>query len=526
MNSFIKNTGYRFTLAMVTVLALLAAPATLNAKDKIFDLTILFTNDTNGRPLPFTYMEQPGQGGIAARATLVEELTGGNKKKSNTIILDTGGILMGRPESNLVEGATDAAGMSKMEYDASGVGIPELYNGYDAFNNFNEQCDFYLLNANVSETKSKDPITDSYLVLKVGGMKGVSVGIFSVVTDEGASLLSKKARKEFTFTDPIKAAQKTVLDLKKEKVDYIIALTYLGYYPDDRRAGSRTLAQSVDGIDLIIDGRTGIKLDEADEVNGTKIVQAGKWGLFLGDARVKFTNKKATGFTFTAHPVNYKENGELIGKALKEDPRVAKAIKQQLRTLDKLRSKEIATIDKGTIDTADIRTAENALGNLICDAMIDYTGADIAFQNSGGIGTDNLSPGVITRKSLDTLIKYDNSLYLVNLTGSDIRQVLSYSVKRQGYGSFLQVGGIRFTWSKNSYELSDITVGGNPLDDETIYKVVINSWMAQGGDGFTLLRDLEKKNNLNILHREVVYDYLAKLGKFEPMLDGRINTID
>ncbi|HQJ05448.1 MAG TPA: hypothetical protein PLI57_03600, partial [Spirochaetota bacterium] len=86
------------------------------------NLKILFTCDNNGRPLKFRNMEADDQGGIPARATLISKLAG-DRKKNNVLILDTGSIFTGRPESNLFNGATDIAGYNSIPYDAAAIGI-------------------------------------------------------------------------------------------------------------------------------------------------------------------------------------------------------------------------------------------------------------------------------------------------------------------------------------------------------------------------------------------------------------------
>ena len=158
--------------------------------------------------------------------------------------------------------------------------------------------------------------------------------------------------------------------------------------------------------------------------------------------------------------------------------------------------------------------------------MIDFTKADMAFQNAGGIGKEVLESEKINRRSFDEIIKYDNSVVLINMMGAEVKKILKYSMNSMGYGGFLQVGGIRFTYSKSSQQISDIKVKDKDLDDTKIYKVAINSWLAAGGDGYEIFKKISNKVNLNILHREVVYNYLEKQKNIKPCIDGRINIID
>ena len=510
----------------VVLLILLLNIIVVWAKTNTIELTIFFTNDTNGHPLSFSYMQEDDQAGIPARATLIKKLLK-DKNKPNVLILDAGGILIGRPESNLFDGITDITGMNSIGYDAAGVGISELWGSLKKFNALNSKADFYFLCANVKNKKNNE-ICDKFIIKKFGGFKGINVGIFSVITDEAINELPDEARKEYKFLDPIKTAEYIVQELKskKNKADIIIALTYMGYYPDDSIVGSRTLASSVNGIDIIIDARTGLKLDEPITVNKTKICQAFKWGLYLGEIKLKIKDKKIIDFQYQLHPVNYKKDGILVGELIKKDEKVLKAINSKMFNIDNVLKKTIAKIKKEKLDPKNIRYKETEIGNLICDAMIDFTKADMAFQNAGGIGKEVLESEKINRRSFDEIIKYDNSVVLINMMGAEVKKILKYSMNSMGYGGFLQVGGIRFTYSKSSQQISDIKVKDKDLDDTKIYKVAINSWLAAGGDGYEIFKKISNKVNLNILHREVVYNYLEKQKNIKPCIDGRINIID
>ncbi|OHD16963.1 MAG: hypothetical protein A2Y34_15735 [Spirochaetes bacterium GWC1_27_15] len=517
---FLKKNIFVFLLIVFFVSYIKSAP---------IELTILFTNDTNGHPLSFSYNGDEGQGGIPARATLIKKLAG-DKKKNNVLILDSGGFLIGRPESNLFDGVPDIAGMNACGYDAVGFGMSEIYDSKKKFEMINKQADFYMLSSNIKVlnfSKNEQDIADTEMIKVFGGISGVKVGIFSVISEDVRPFLSEQAGKEFVITDPIKEAKDRVENLKtKQKVDIVIGLTYLGYFPDDSRIGSRTLASSVPGIDIIIDGKTGLKLEEPSIVNNTRIFQAFKWGLFVGEIKLKIDKKKIIDVQYKLHPVNYKEKGVLIGDKLEEDKQVLTAIKGKMKNFDNLLAKKIVTIKDGNFPIKNIRKDENEFGNLICDALLNFTKTNVAFQNSGGIIDTTIDISKITRKSFDDAIKYDNSVIVVNMTGAEIKQALEFSTKRMGYGSFLQVAGIRFTYSKTNGSISNIKIQDKELIEDNVYKVTINSWIADGGDGYTVFKNIPFKNDLNILVREVVYDYLEKSGNYKPYIDGRINIIE
>jgi len=468
-------------------------------------------------------MEADDQGGIPARATLISKLAG-NRKKNNVLILDTGSIFNGRPESNLFNGATDIAGYNSILYDAAAIGITELQRSKSDFEAINNTAEFYYLSANVSTTtltKREEHLSDSYHIKKIGGYNGIKVGIFSVISEDARNLIPSEYKNDYLISDPIKAAKDAINELKEQKVDIIIALTHLGYYPDDSNIGSRTLANSIKGIDLIIDGRTGLNFSDAEVVNGIPIFQTMKWGLYVGEIDLLITDKKIKSYKYASHPVNYKINGTLVGEKISEDEKTLLNIEKAMKNKDKVLSGKIATITDGSsIDLKTVRTQENEFGNLLCDAILDYTKADIALQNSGGINYKESLDNTINRTSLDKAIPYDNSVVTINLTGEEIIKILEYSISRKGYGSFLQVGGIKFMYN-SSGEVYELYLNKTQLNKDKSYKVAINSWLAIGGDGYELFKEKKGFDYYN-LTREVLYDYLTAKKTVKPVIDGRM----
>jgi 5'-nucleotidase / UDP-sugar diphosphatase len=494
--------------------------------DNPLEVTLFFTNDTNGHPLSFKYNGFDGQGGIPARAALIKNIVKTKKIAfNNYLILDAGGIIRGREESNLYNGLTDITGMNSAGYFAAGVGVSELYGGAKNFVDLNSKAKFYFLSSNLKAVNQKNPeICDRFAIKKVGNLK---IGIFSVITENILKEMPEGARKDFAISNPIDTAKQIVKELKSEKnnVDIIIALTYLGYYPDDSSVGSKALAEAVEGIDLIIDGRTGLKLDEPAAAGNTKIVQAYKWGLFLGEINIKMADKKIQEIKYAIHPVNTKsEEGKLLGTAIQDDFIVLSAIKGKMQNMEATLVKELVKLS-AKMETKDSNIKETEIGDLICDSMIDYAKADIAFQNAGGISSGTLE-NMINRKNITGILKYDNPLFVYSLKGSDIIRILEYGIRSSGTGGFLQVGGLRFEYSKSGGKITKAEIKGKPVEANTFYNVAVSSWLSDGMDGYEIFKSIPDKINLNVVHREAIYQYLEKNKNITLKTDGRIKIID
>ncbi len=493
------------------------------------EITIFFTNDTNGHPLSFNFMGEVKQGGMPARFSLIKKLSR-DRKKSNIIILNSGGIVRGRPESNLYNGIPDIYGMNKIGYYASGAGTSEFYESAERLKDLNKKAKFKFLSSNVVAVNEKDRyVCDRYIVKQIGGSKGVKIGLFSLLTEEAINEISDQAKKDFVIANPIDTAKQIIAELKNKRneADIVIALTHLGYYPDDANIGSRALASAVDGIDIIIDGRTGLKLDKPVIINNTKICQAFKWGLYLGEIKLTVVDKKISDFRYKLYPVNITDNGKYIEEQIKENSFVSSTIKGKMKNFESRQKSKIAVIDgNAELTTKEVRYKETEIGNLICDALLDYTKADVAIQNAGGIGENKSLSGTINRKSFDEIIKYDNSVVVCTVKGENILRILNYSMTGISTGRFLQVGGIKFNYSKSSKGFSEIYINGEPIDNLKFYKIAINSWLSDGADGYKIFTQIPDKIDYNIIHREVVYNYIEKQKNIKPAIDGRINIID
>ena len=493
------------------------------------DITILFTGDSSGHPLQFDYMQQKGVGGFGARSTIFKRITG-DKSNENILILDTGGIVNGRAESNLFNGLPDIEGMNILKYDATGIGFAEINRDKDYFDSLNSSADFYFLCANLktlNKQQQETDITDEYYIKKFGGLKGIKVAVFSVISDEAINYLSEDGKKEFVIKNPIDKAKEIVNTLKnKEKADIIIALTYMGYYPDKSKFGSQTLAEEVSGIDLIIDGRTGYKFNKPVEINNTRIFQTSKLGLHVGEIKLKYENKQIIQVDFKQNPVNYMDTEDEV-EIIDEDPKTVNLVKKKMRNLDKLLDRQLTVLKNNNLDSRGIREGETSMGNMICDAIVEHFGIDIAFQHAGGIAEALINPdNAVNRKTFNEVIKYDNSIYISIMSGKKIKELLRFSLARKGYGPFLQVGGLSFTYTESTNTILDIKVNGEVIEDEHLYSVAFNSWIAEGGDGYQILKNHIDKDDMNITLREVVYEYLSKRDEYSPVLDRRINIIE
>ena len=183
-------------------------------------------------------------------------------------------------------------------------------------------------------------------------------------------------------------------------------------------------------------------------------------------------------------------------------------------------TKQIGKIDRDLIGGNPAREKEVELGDIITDIMREKTGAEIAFINSGSI-RQGLKKGAVTEKDLYSIFPFQDTVYTAELTGAEIREVLDFfSEKGAGVAGFLQVSGIKMTIYKGA--ALDIKLAGKDIDLKKKYKVAFNSFIANGGDGYTMLKNVKSKKDTAYLVASILVDYMKAKGTFAKPEGDRI----
>lgn len=296
---FIKQMAGASALTMVGGLTL---PSFTTKKQR--HITILHTNDTHSHIEPFkaNHNRNPNKGGVAKRATLVQQI---RKENPNTLLLDAGDIFQGTPYFNYFGGELEFKLMSMLKYDVATLGNHDFDNSIDGFYKQlpHAKFDFVSANYNFKNTILDTHVKPYTIIIK----DGIKIGVFGLGIElEG--LVSKKMYKETQYLDPIGIAQDISEELKNEhQCDLIICLSHLGYYykrnPD--KVSDLNLAKVTKNIDLIIGGHTHTFLPKptvAKNVDGKNLLinQVGAYGINVGRIDFYFDedgNKSANGTT-------------------------------------------------------------------------------------------------------------------------------------------------------------------------------------------------------------------------------------
>ena len=169
------------------------------------------------------------------------------------------------------------------------------------------------------------------------------------------------------------------------------------------------------------------------------------------------------------------------------------------------------------------------MGNMIADAMLARVadqGVTVALQNSGGIRA-SIDAGEVTKGEVLTVLPFQNTLSTFQVTGAVVVEALENGVSEieEVAGRFPQVAGMTFTVdpaAEVGARISDVMIGGAPVEMERVYGVVSNNFIRKGGDGYAMFKDAMNAYDFGPDVADVASEYLSANAPYVPVLDGRI----
>ena len=517
MRSRHKLLALALSLALLLSLAVpvcAAETTTSTTKDLTGHIVILHTNDVHG-----------GIAGYAKLAAVKESYT---TSGVYTLLVDAGDYIQGDPTVSASQGKTAIELMNSTGYDAATVGNHEFDYGYANLKTISAQANFPILAANVQYNGAT--AFDSHTIFTAAN--GKKIGVFGLETPETATKAHPAKIQGVTFVggqDMMKLAQTEVDTLKAAGCDYVICLGHLGI--DAESTGNRSIdvLNAVTGIDVFIDGHSHSTLDQIKAAtNGT-----GKVGnAYLTSTGTKLAN---VGVVDIAPDGTITTSNVPLDTLTAENADTAAVIQRIQQQID---------ADYGAVfaqsevqlngEKAQVRTGETNLGDLITDAMLWQAGTlgekvDAAISNGGGIRA-SLSVGGLTKKDINTVLPFGNTLYLVKLTGAQLLEALEASTCSlpESIGAFPQVSGIEYTVntgakfsSTENYPGSTYgkpnavnrvtiqSVGGVAFDPAETYTIVTNDFLGAGGDTYYTFKSSPVGYDTGVPLDEVLMDYIT-----------------
>lgn len=461
-------------------------PTSLEEKEQ--EITILYTNDIESVYDPIdAYWNDTIQriGGMAQLAQLIDET---RQEEELSFLFDAGDIFTGAL-SKTTFGQLPFDIYSTMGYDCMTLGNHEFEYGWEKLLESKQRARFPVLNANIFYKGTNINYGQSYTILE---KQGVRIGLIGVMGIEAFKYTINPVHvKELEVRDPIPIVQKWVDQLRAE-VDLVVVLTHQNKSapmqsdkevdPSAQRGFDEdyAMAGALRGVDIILGGHSDNGLWEPvrHPKTGTLIGITFGQGKYLG--YLKLSLKKE------AKNVELVE-GKLIpviADRIPPAPRI-KALIDASRANNPQLTKVIGTNHKTGFRKYN---AESNLGNFMADAIKEGARSDIGMINPGSIRAD-LDIGEITVEEIINIYPFIDETVTVEIDGKALLELIEYSASLT-YG-LVQFSGleIEFDFQKSvGNRLIQAKVNGETIEETNTYSVACSSFVAGGGDGFSMLK--------------------------------------
>ncbi len=530
-------------VALLTSIVLLAAgchrpPSNTKHAGADVEILLLTTNDLHGRLEPFTCQTDQrtqlvgGFAALAAQMSLIEQ-----EGTGAVLRLNSGDTLTG-PYAVHFNGAALFGGLSLMGIDAATLGNHELDRGPEVLAQALKHCAFpmVLTNVDIPSGHMLEGALKPYYLFERAGKRLLVIGL---LTPELPHISSPGSGINVLDPGGAEMRERIMAIIKKQRPDLVIALTHLGLEED------RQLARRIPGIDVICGGHSHDLLPAGEAATVTHadgrqtvIVQAGAGGIALGVLRIRLKPDMQPDYAWLPRKINAPSAQCQHMLEFIEGYRAILPPVQALTTTDTV------------IDCrADIlRSREAPIGNFIADSLREHFNTDVALYNGGGIRGDSMLPaGVLTSMDVETMLPFNNEAVVISMPGAMLRQVLEHSVAHlpQPWGGFLQVSGLRMRvepqpqsrqQGQTGYvhtaapvqRITGVDIRGTdnvyrPLAPDQVYRIVTNSFLARGGNGYFQFSEATAESPTGAILRDIIMHRLAEKPHHSFTTDGRIS---
>ena len=513
-------------LSVVMTLTLLVSSAWADEPKPLDGKTvILHTNDVHGSIELYAKVAAM-KGDYEARGAQV-------------ILADAGDYSQGTVYVSVNKGKDAVTMMNAAGYDVATIGNHEFDYGYAQLKSNLDSAVFKVVCANVLQDGS--PVFDAYTMINKGGVQVAFVGL---ETPEAQTKANPALIQGLTFLagDEMYAAVQTQVDAARTAgADIVIVLTHLGVDSSSEPNTSYDLYEKVTGIDFIIDGHSHTVMTKGPE--GEPIQSTGTALNNIGVITIDNATKKIESNELI--PIWHTE--EVDGKEVtvydytKSDATVANDAKAIIDPIDADYDQKFAesAVDLNGAKAPGNRTEETNLGDLITDAMmwaiktkapgVDMNNA-VAITNGGGIRAA-IAKGDITKKDVNTVLPFGNTLAVVYVKGSELLEALEVSTycTPKSLGGFPQFAGMEVelntaceydandtTYPGSTYfgpksinRITIKTVNGKAFDKDATYAVITNDFLAAGGDTYYAFAAAQTQFDTGLPLDEILMEYIT-----------------
>jgi len=394
------------------------------------------------------------------------------------------------------------------------------------------------------------------------GRSRVKVGIIGMTLKETPTVVTPAGVAGLSFRDEAETVNALIPRLKAEGADAIVVLVHQGVnsklgYNDQSCGGiDGDLLPILDrldpAVDAVVSGHThNAYVCDYGRINPARpilLTSAGSYGRLVTDINLtidpgagRVTAKKAENIIVQSEAFTGSRGEIALTDAVPRyaaEPAVAALVERYVKAAEPIAARPVGRLAGPALKTAN-DDGEHVLGNLIADAQLAAArsaadgGARIAFMNPGGVRAD-LVPGADGGISFGQLFAsqpFANMLVVKSLTGRQVRALLE---QQFASGSNTAADPYILSPSHNvrfAFDLSKpagqrivlLTVDGQPIRDEAVYRVAMNSFLASGGDNFTIFREGTETTG-GVQDVDALEAYIAAAGSLAPPALGRVEN--
>ena len=389
-------------------------------------------------------------GGYARIATIVKQIQA--EGQGNFLFCDCGDTLHGTYPAQKTQGEALIPILNSLGLDAMTAHWEFAY-GPEIFRQRAAQLNYPMLAINIYDQATKERLFPPYSVKEIGGLRIGLVGIASNIVDKtmppsfSAGLHFTLGREELPSIINVLRTQ--------EKVDLVVLISHLGF-PQDMK-----LLSEVQGIDVCLSGHTHNRLYKPVLQGRTLIIQSGCHGSFLGRLDLEIEGGRVS---------DYRHQLIEVEDNIDPDPAVADLVRQALTPYQD----ELSTVVGETATALNRATMlETTMDNFLLQALLESTGAQLAFSNGWRFGAP-IIPGEVTLNDLYNMIPMNPPISTVELTGEEIVTMLEENLGRTfACDPYDQMGGyVKRSLGLNAYikienpagqRVQQVFAGGEPL---------------------------------------------------------------
>ena len=426
------------------------------------------------------------------------------------LLLDAGDLFQGTPIGDFSDGRVMIDYFNYMNYDYIAIGNHDFDRGYWIIDTLRNRTDIPFLSGNLY-VKKGDSLTNFAIPYVIFERKGIKIGIFSVITQYLKGQVPPKFLDSIIVEKEIPEVRKLVSKIR-DSVDILIGLTHVGVRHD------RRIADSVPGIDIIVGGHSHTGIREPEE--------RGPWNTIIVQTYGHLTT---VGFLDVVYDTEAKEiigyRGyltDLLEEKYPLDDSMKKIITKYKSKVEKGFNEVIGEVKN---DLTRAGFSECTSGDLITDAMRKRFNADVGIHNSGGTRGD-IEAGPVTYKDVYKMIPFENYCVILKVKGDVLKEIFEISVN--GHHAIFQISGAKIVYDPEKpigNRIIECYVEGKPLNPDSVYTIVTNSFLAGGGGEYSVFLKNVYREDTYYLLRDVVADYIRENSPLEVKIENRIVKI-